>query len=227
MGGVFDGPVCADGGGKACGGQPCGGQACGGQACGGEVVAGGGGGFAVHLAGCGDAGEGAKTGHGGCALGSPIREKSVNVVAYRGVAGRDPAMVASVVMWLCSAPGGVAKSSSRSSANSAKSTQVSPPQTDAASAMTRMSKSPCRREFPRRGSATPAKIVNNDPIGPSIRTKDRIQIRQKANAHSSNAIPLRLRPPSGSVSVPLCGRGTIVQVAPSRCRIAPKSARDC
>ena len=46
--GVFDGPMGADGGGKALGRQ----------AGGGELIACGGRGFTVHLADCGDAGEG-------------------------------------------------------------------------------------------------------------------------------------------------------------------------
>ena len=83
MQGVFDGPMGADGSGNALGRQ----------AGGGEAIAGGGGGFAVHLAGCGDAGKGGKAGHDGFAPVSAVREKPLNVVAYPVMAGRGPAMV--------------------------------------------------------------------------------------------------------------------------------------
>ena len=68
--GVFDGPMGTDGCGKAFGRQ----------AGGGEAIAGGGGGFAVHLAGCGDTGEGAKARPCGFASMPTVRENQVDIM---------------------------------------------------------------------------------------------------------------------------------------------------
>jgi hypothetical protein len=83
------------------------------------------------------------------------------------------------------------KSTSRSSANSAKSTQLSAPQTDATSAIVRMSSKSCRWALPRRGSGISPRMSINNAIGPSFGANGRIQISLKRKPYSSNAIPLR------------------------------------
>ncbi len=79
---------------------------------------------------------------------------------------------------------------SRSSANSAKSTQLSAPQTDATSAIANMSSNSCRCAFPRRGSGI-SPSVSIRAMCPPSRTHGRIQITQTGRAPARCQCALR------------------------------------
>ena len=87
-------------------------------------------------------------------------------------------------------------SASRSSANSAKSTQLSAPQTDATNAIARMSSSSCRRALPRRGSGISRCISIRTPSVPPSGPTAKSRSARKGSAISQMRFPC-----AGSCSV--------------------------